>query len=436
KGLRPELAPIALRRATQLIQQVAGGQVARGTIDLYPDRERPAPVVKLTLRRLQQVLGMELDLEQVEQVLQSLGFPTERVDAASLQTTVPYWRNDISIEEDLIEEVVRIIGYDSVPTTMLSTPIPYHRPAPMTELRVRVREALAAVGMQETISYPLISLEDLEKVSQLDPDHLPMKLANPMAVGQEYLRPTLRASILATLLYNEGHSSGPFRFFESGRIFLPRTDQLPEEREVVVGVTSGMRSVDSWLVDNGPLGFFDAKGLLTAALDRLGISLSFEPAEDPTFYPGRCAHLVVGESRLGVMGELHPTVQERFDLKFQPVTLFELYLEELLRLPPGAERSFKSLARFPEANRDLALVVEADVPAGRIQELLTRHRLVDRVELFDVYSGENVPAGTKSLAFHVYFQSHERTLTAEEVNRTLQGLLRNLEREVGASLRA
>ena len=439
KGLRAELAPIALRRATQLMQQVAGGTVARGIIDLFPDRDRPPLAVELTLRRLNRVLGMDLDPDRVERTLQSLGFQTRRTDAEGtpgVLATVPYWRNDINIEEDLIEEVARIVGYDSVPTTMLATPIPYHHSSPLNELRGRVRDALVAVGLQETISYPLVSLADLEKVNQLNPDQPPLKLANPMAVGQEYMRPTLRASLLATLVYNEGHTAGPYRLFELGRAFVPRPNDLPQEREVVVGVTAGLRSVDSWLVDNGPLGFFDAKGMITSALELLGVTTTFEPAQDPTLYPGRCAHILAGDLRLGVLGELHPTVRERFDLRSQPVTLFELYLDELLRLPARSQRRFKPLARFPEAIRDLALVVSDDVPAGRIQELLTRHRLVDRVELFDVYSGENVPAGTRSLAFHIYFQSLERTLTAEEVNRALQGLLRSLEREAGASLRA
>ena len=140
-------------------------------------------------------------------------------------------------------------------------------------------------------------------------------------------------------------------------------------------------------------------------------------------------------SKIGVLGELHPTVAERFDLRHRPATVFELYLDALLSLPARSGRNFRSLTRFPSAHRDVALVVPEEVPAGKVQEILDRHRLVDRVELFDVYTGENLEAGYKSLAFHVYFQSPERTLTAEEVNRTLDGLLRTLQRDAGATLR-
>ena len=438
KGLRPELAPIALRRATQLIQQVAGGTIARGIYDIYPDAGKPSPTVSLTLRRLKQILGMDVSLEQVEDVFRALEFPAERTGDASLEVTVPYWRSDINIEEDLIEEVVRIIGYDNVPTTMLSTPIPYRQPAPMTELRGRVKEALAAVGMQETISYPLVSLEDLEKVSYDAEQAMPVRVANPMSAGSDHLRPTLLASLLATLSYNEGHNEGPFRFFEQGRVFLPRPGQLPDEREVAAGVVSGLRSEPSWLVENGPLDFFDVKGMLTSALAFLGLAPSWEPSHDgesPALHPGRSARIMCGGIQVGVLGEVHPTVVEQFDLAHHPVTAFELYLDSLLSLPARSGRNFRSLTRYPSANRDVALVVGEDVPAGKVQEILDRHRLVERVELFDVYTGENLEPGTKSLAFHVYFQAPDRTLTAEDVNRTLDGLLRAMQRDVGATLR-
>ena len=439
KGLRPELAPIALRRATQLIQQVAGGTVARGIIDIHPGSDQPRSSVALTLGRLKAVLGMDLDMEQVEQVLASLGFETRRTGEASLNVDVPYWRNDVNIEEDLIEEVVRIVGYDSVPTTMLSTPIPFLQPSSMLELRERVKDALATTGMQEVISYPLVDVEGLEKVEQWDEARPPMRIANPMSANQQYLRTTLRASVLETLAYNQGHSPGPFRLFETGKVFLPRTGELPEERQVAAGVLSGLRSEPSWLADDEFLDFFDAKGMMTAALRRLGIEPAYAPAEDSSLHPGKTAHILCSngsDAPLGIIGEVHPNVRERFGLHPQPVVLFELDLGRMLDLDSRRREDFKPLARFPVANRDLALVVSADVPAGRVLEIISGHRLVERAELFDVYMGENIPSGTKSLAFHVYFQSHERTLTAEEVNRSLEGLLRNLERQVGASLRS
>ena len=436
KGLRAELAPLALRRATQLIHELAGGKVARGIVDIFADRDQPPLSVSLTLKRLREILGMELELTKVEEMLLSLGFQVEREGSGRLNAQVPYWRNDINIEEDLVEEVVRIIGYDNVPTTMLATPIPYHQPRPLTELRERVRDTLSAAGMQETISYPLISLEDLERVNQLDEEHPPLGVANPLSAGQEYLRPTLRASLLATLAYNQGHSEGPFRLFETGRVFIPTGKGLPEEREVAAGVLAGPRWEPSWQEDEDDLSFFDAKGIIVAALERLGVNASFEPWEDATYQTGRCARIRFNDRTLGLLGQIDDSVRERFDLRAQPTALFELYLDPILEAPRHPSRGFQSFSRFPAATRDLAVVVSAEVPADRVQQILARPRLVQRVELFDLYTGEHLTEGTKSLAFHIHFQSMDHTLDTPEVDRAVQGILRNLEKEVGATLRA
>ena len=434
KGLRPELAPIALRRATRLIHQVAGGQIAQGIIDVFPDGLSPQ-MVPLTQKRLKKVLGMDIDEETVERVLTSLGFQCKQAGSGCLEVDIPYWRNDINIEDDLVEEVVRITGYDSVPTTMLSTPIPYRSLAPEADLRELVKDTLASAGVQEVISYPLVSLEYLERVNGLDHSNPPLRIANPLSSRQEYLRPTLRASLLATLAANQGHSEGPFRLFEVGHTFHPRPEELPHEQQMLALLVAGRRREPSWLEDDSLVDFFDVKGLVETVLNHLGVAADFEPTEDTFFQSGRCAEINVGKISLGVIGEVHPTVRERFDLNPLPVALVELELEALSEVAQWTQRRFKTLSRYPAATRDLALLIPDGVPEGRLQDLIARHRLVERVELFDIYSGENIPNGTRSLAFHVYFQSHERTLTTEEVNRSLQGLLRTLEREVGASIR-
>ena len=439
KGLRPELSPIALARATQLIQQVAGGKVSRGIADVRSEEFAP-PVVSLSSQRLKKVLGMDLDLATVEKTLASLGFTVTVSGHQELKVAVPYWRNDITIEEDLVEEVVRIIGYDSVPTTMLSTPVPSRRTGPMTGLITRVKDAMLAAGMQEVITYPLVSREALERVGFQDGELPPVRAANPMNALQDIMRPTLRASLLETLASNEardeGRGEGPFRLFEVGRVFSPRQDALPEEQETLCAVLAGRRWDYSWLVDDEPLDFFDAKGALTAVLGRLGVEPEYRPAGEDFFQPGRCASVWAMGIELGIIGEVHPDIRESFDLAARRVSLVELHLNALLQAMPRDQRTFKSLSRYPAATRDVALVLPADVPAGRVEEIIAAHRLVQRVDLFDIYSGETIAGGSKSLAFHVDFQSHDRTLTAEEVNRSLQGLVRTLEREVGATLRS
>jgi len=436
KGLRPELAPIALRRATGLIQEVAGGTVAPGIVDVLSDEGADAPVVPLTGEKIRRMLGMEVDQKRVQETLDALGFTWESAGESELKVTVPYWRNDVNIEEDLVEEVVRTIGYDSVPTTMLSSPIPFQQPEPVMGLRDQIKDLLASEGIQEVINYPLVTLQQLEQVEQLDPANLPMRVTNPMSADREYLRTTLRASLLATLAANQGHGAGPFRLFEAGRVFWPREGDLPDERETVAGVLAGLRHEPSWLEDDSLLDFYDAKGVVELVLNRLGVLATYEPSDDPSFHPGRCAVIKVADAVIGVVGEVHPVVMDRLGLESPQVAAFELYLGPILAALPDGQQQFEPLPRYPSATRDLALVMPTDVDAGQVTRLILRHRGVDRANLFDIYAGENLAEGTKSLAFHVYFQARDRTLTNEEVNRSLDGLLRTLERELKVTLRA
>lgn len=470
KGLRPELAPLGLLRATALIQEVAGGTVAPGFIDVYPEPPDSPPTVTLTTRRLRQSLGMDVSLEQAQSALESLGFectsafhsahpepvssahpePVEgRAVEEAMSVTIPWWRNDVNIEDDLVEEVVRIIGYDAVPTVMLSTPIPYYTPTPAIALRDEIKDLLASGGLQEVINYTLVSAELLERVLPQNEPALSMRVANPMSSTHELLRPTLQPGILATLASNQSSGAGPFRFFEAGRVFLPRSGDLPAEVETIAAVMAGQRAADSWLAGAdgaASMEFFDAKGVVEWLLDRLEIKATWEPSEHPVYQPGRCAVVKpafagIGQAEavqmapLGYVGEIHPVIRGRFGLN-DVVAGFELNLSALLATLPQVERRFVGVPRFPAATRDLALVVPADVPAGQVTALILRNRLVQRAELFDIYSGENIAPGAKSLAFHVHLQALDRTLTNEEVTRSLDGLLRTLEREVGASLRS
>ena len=435
KGLRPELAPIALRRATGLIQEVAGGTVAPGIVDVLSDEGADAPVVPLTSKNIERILGMDVDIKQVHEILDALGFTWESFSDGEMRVTVPYWRNDVNIEEDLVEEVVRTIGYDSVPTTMLSSPIPFQQSVPIIDLRDRVKDLLAAAGIQEVINYPLVTLQQLEQVEQIIRTGQPLRVANPLSSDREYLRTTLRASLLANLASNQGHSAGPFRLFEAGRTFWPRKGDLPEERETVAGVLAGLRHEPSWLEDESLLDFYDAKGVVDWVLDRVGVAATYEPVDDPAFHPGRCAVIKAGDVVLGMVGEVHPSVRERIGLEQPQVAVFELYLTPILAALPRSQRQFEPLSRYPSAIRDLALVAPADVTAGQVTQLILRHRGVDRAELFDIYAGENIAEGSKSLAFHVYFQARDRTLTNEEVTNSLDGLLQRLERELNVTLR-
>ncbi len=436
RNLNPDLAPLALWRATCLIQELAGGQVASGIIDLYPGRvERPS--LPLTLDRVEKVLGVRFSLEDAERVLTSLGFQHQRQhqDGSTLDVSVPFWRSDITIEDDLVEELARITGYDSIPTTFLSQSIPPRQTRPDRELRERVKDILAASGMQEIISYSMTSRELLDRYGAPTGESEPLRLTNPMSGEREYLRTTLRSSVLTTLASNQRFGHSGLMLFEVGRVYIPREADLPQEREVALGVMWGNRGPLAWTGDAGAADFYDAKGVVEALLAEIGLQPDFAPADDRMLHPGRTAAVNVAGQQIGLIGELRAEVQEGFGLSEGAVVMFELELEDLLPLLSEQPMTYAPIARFPGAYRDVALVVGTDVSAADLEAIIRRHGLVEAVTVFDVYFGEGVPEGKRSIAFRVQFQSPRRTLTAEAVNSAMERILLDMERETGAQLR-
>ena len=434
RNLNPELAPIALRRATQLIQELAGGQVAQGIIDLYPGKLEHPPV-QLTMDRVERVLGVRFSLEDAERVLASLGLPCRRHGNAALSVSVPYWRSDIAIEDDLVEELARITGYDAIPTTFLSHGIPTHQPQPARELREQVRDLLVAAGMQEVVSYALTGYETLEKAEALQEQSSPLRVANPMSPEQEYLRTTLRGSLLSTVANNQRFGQTGLMLFEVGRVYHPRYGDLPEEREMAIGALWGDRSPLGWAGPTEKADFFDAKGVVEALMAGLSIEVEFTASTDALLHPGRTAAVAVAGQPVGVVGEVRSKVLEGFGVAGGAVAMFEIDLERLLPLVPQQSKRFVPLARFPGSYRDIALVVDTDIPATNLEAIIRRHPLVEGVTLFDVYTGPEVASGKRSLAFRIHFQSAKETLTTQAVNAAQEKILRDLEQETGARLR-
>jgi len=289
--------------------------------------------------------------------------------------------------------------------------------------------------MQEVISYALASHETLEKADALRNQAEPLRVANPMNPEQEYLRTTLRGSLLNTLAANQRFGQTGLRLFEVGRVYHPRPGDLPEERETAIGVLWGERSPLSWTGQGAKADFFDAKGVVEALLAGLSLQGEFSAATDPLLHPGRTAAVVVAGQQVGVIGEVRPEILERFGVAGGEVAMFELDLERLLPLLPQQSQRFVPLARFPGSYRDVALLVDTDVPAARLEALIRRHALVESVTIFDMYTGPGVPQGKRSLAFRIHFQSPRQTLTADAVNAAQEKILRDLERETGARLR-
>jgi phenylalanyl-tRNA synthetase beta chain len=439
RGIRADLAPRALRRATALILEVAGGTAAAGIVDAYPGRSE-ANELRVTGTRLRKVLGVDLPAGKVQGVLESLGFQVRDGEGDELVVMAPYWRSDIRIEDDVIEEVARIVGYDDIPTTAMATPIPHHSPKPFEDLRERVRDALAAAGMQEVLTYSLTDRETLDKVHGLDDIGDPLELANPMSRELQVLRTSLRGNMLKTLRSNRRMSrSEGLRLFEIGRVFIPKEEakerDLPDERQMVVGAMSGPRFHASWLAQQADMDFFDAKGALEAMLAETGIEAVFEPGGDATMHPGKTARLLVEGTQVGVVGEVHPSALQGFDLEDETVAMFEIDLQALFEAASAGPAVYTPVSRFPQAERDVALIVDEGASSASIQQIIDRHKLVAASRPFDTYTGEGVPDGKKSVAYRIAFQSERATLTSEAIDRAQGDILRQLQRQLGAELR-
>ncbi len=470
----PELTVKAAARAAHLMVELGGGTVVPLIGDLYPGRQ-PQRVIELDPAYVARILGIEIPVEEITRILTSLEFEvgkeaseqvgkeaSEQVgksastqEPANLQTcklanipaspplrvSIPSHRQDVTRPVDLMEEVGRIWGYDRFPATLIRDEMPPQRANPRLEGIERLRDLLVGLGLDEVITYSLV---DAEEERPFHPPAAPfdaeryLRLRNPLSSDRSALRQTLLPSLLHVARKN-------LRFldrvavFEIAAVYLPVEGQtLPEEPRRLGIVMTGPREERSWIAgqDRSPMGFYELKGVVETLLARLGVEGTFVPHQHPAFHPGRCARLHIGEQTPGVMGELHPQVREAFGLPSQPVCALEFDLEELLAAGDRA-RKMKPISTHPPVYEDLAVVVDEALPAASVYRVIMQAggALLRSAELFDVYRGEQIGAGRKSLAYRLTYQADDRTLTDQDASKLRARIVRTLERELGAALR-
>lgn len=453
RGVHPSQAPLGALRGARLMQQVAGGRIAQGMVDYYPAPPSPV-VVELPVTEAKRLLGIELSVEEIQGILEALEFKCEVV-SDTLLVTAPDHRMDINTgvvgRADLVEEVARIHGYDRIPHTQFDDVMPPQRDNPALMHEEHTRDLLVELGLQEVITYRLTTpqREALLVPAGAPPlDEQPyVTLANPISAERTSMRHSLLASVLEVMAGNARHRER-ICLFEIGQVFLMRAGELlPDETRRLVMAITGPRQPEAWQgADTWHADFYDLKGMLEALLDGLHVGgASFEPAEHPSFYPGRVARLRVNGDSIGILGQLHPLVQQAFDLppigalegEEQPVLAADLDFEALSRHIPAGHR-VTSVPRFPAVRQDIAVIVDEDTPAGQVQAaiLAAGGGLLAGVRLFDVYRGEQIGAGKKSLAYALTFQAEDRTLTDQEAAKVQSRIVKRLEQELGARLRA
>lgn len=505
------LTAVAIDRAARLLIELAGGSVAPGRVDFYPE---PTPEREITfaVSQVEWLTGMQVTPSEVEGTLRALGFGVDDAesdwDDVMLRVTVPTRRHDVEESADIVEEVARIVGFDRIPSTIPSGPLPTPHHDIWYERMDKLRDTLVGAGLTEIVTYPLTSRERMAQLLRgVSPDEeqllsapvavpepgtttsiadtrkterrqlaalaerLPaITLANPASAEVEALRLTLMASMLETIGENSKHESAGLWFFELGRRYLPTEalrdgSGLPQERHTL-GIGASGPSATAWTGDVRVADFFTIKGIAESILATLKVAeYRFVPGVHPTFHPGRCAVLEVGVPKnisgqgsdatdatdglslpvtrdnlvwvaAAVLGEAHPEVAERFDLTTR-TCLMELDLERLYLAVPEVVFN-RPIARYPAAQRDLAIVLDASVPAASVLETITAagSALLRSAALFDVYTGKGIPEGKKNLAYALTFQASERTLTDQEVERARADIVKALSSQFGAELRA
>ena len=430
RGVDPDGAARASERATALILELCGGEPGPLVESLEPDHLPDRSPVALRRDRLASILGWRLDDAVIEGSLSALGMAPERRDDGWLAQP-PGWRFDIEREEDLIEEVARLAGYDAVPEHRLPVPMTLPRLPETRVSRSAVTDTLVERGYFEAITYSFV---DPELQRRLLPKAEAIPLANPLSSEMAVMRASLWPGLVAAARHNHHRQHGRVRLFEMGRIFQGSLDDLAQPL-AVAGLAMGPVLPEQWATATPEVDFFDVKEDVTALLARANEpdSFAFEPATHPALHPGQSARLLRHGAPIGWLGRLHPAHAQALDLPDATV-LFELSLESLAaaKLP-----IFSPLSRFPSIRRDLAFVVDETVAGGDLRAAAKEAAgsTVIEVRLFDVYYGKGVPEGQKSIAMGLILQDYYRTLTDRDVDDVVDRVVRRLEGAFGATLR-
>lgn len=438
KGVDINICIPAVSRAAQMIQEMGAGEVVKGIVDNYPVPVQKA-VITLRPERVTQILGVEVPREEIISILQNLRFPYVEKDR-DFEVTVPTARNDITLEIDLIEEVARLFGYNRIPTTLpAGASVQGGRTGEMALVGL-TRDIMLSCGLTEIITMSFINPRsyDAVQLAENSPLRQSVVIQNPLSEEQRVLRTTLIPGLLETLARNAARRNKDLAVFEIGHVFFPLAGQeLPKEELTLAGALTGSLPA-GWHGPAERLDYYYAKGIIDTLLASFDITGAVYTAVtgNPTLHPGRAAEISVDWTVLGFVGEISPGVQENYRLT-ERVCVFQLNLAALFPLVRLVKK-YQQLPKYPAVERDMALLVQQEVAAGDILFVIrsTGSKMLKEVRLFDVYQGEQVRSGYKSLAYSLRFQSTDRTLTDEEVNTVFDKICSELRDKLGAELRS
>jgi len=424
KGIDTELAEKALERACNLVQLLGAGEVVGGKLDYY-SKPKESRHIKLDTERARAFIGADISTDSMKEYLEALEFTVD----SNFNVTVPTFRDDIEGEADLIEEITRIYGYENIPSKLMDTTFTQGGKTYKQKLIDRAKSILTAQGLYEVFTYSFVSPGIFNKINLKaeSPLRNAIKLINPLGEEQSIMRTTIIPNIMEVISRNYNRKVESGQFFELSKVYmaekLPLTD-LAEEREVL---TMGLY---------GNIDFFDLKGIVENLMLELNIkNYRILSSTHDSLHPGRTAELIINNKRIGWLGEAHPDMLDNYDV---PVRAFiaELNFDEIVN-QSNPEITYRPLPKYPSVSRDIAVVVDEEITAGQIEEIIRNKggKTVEEVKLFDIYRGSQIEKGYKSMAYAITYRSDEKTLTEEEISKVHNKILNSLANQVGASLR-
>ena len=432
RGVDSQLQVAAIERATALMLEICGGQA--GPVVIEESAEHlPAPAtIKLRDAHLAQQLGLVIGAVEIDDILTRLGLTFVARDDQGSTWVAPSWRFDIAIEQDLVEEVARIYGYNNLPTSTPTMALELQaKPERQQDLSI-FRQQLVASGYQEAVTYSFVD-PDLQKL--VDPETVGIALQNPISADMSVMRTSLWPGLLSTAIYNLNRQQNRVRIFESGQCFVPGEDGALTQNMALAGLICGSRTPTGWTASKDKVDFFDLKGDLEAVLALTGLAeqFSFTAAEHPALHPGQSAMVSRNDEQVGWIGQLHPKLQSQLDFN-TPVYLFQVDVAKVSesRLP-----KFSDVSKFPAVRRDLAFLIDSQITSA---DLMSEARnaagehLIDLM-LFDVYQSKDIDNKGKSLALGLTFQHASRTLTDDEINLAIDRVIKKLDIKFKAELR-
>jgi phenylalanyl-tRNA synthetase beta chain len=430
RGVDYLLAREAMERATRLLMDIVGGEPGEIVEVVSNDHLPTAKTIALRAQRLTDVLGLAIDRTIVEEILIRLGLRIEKLLKDGWLVAVPSFRPDISIEEDLIEEVGRIYGYNNLPVTKPTGSLGLRAVDEATRPVSAIRNFFVSQGYQEAITYSFV---DPKIQNMIDPEHEAIALANPISSDLSVMRTSLWSGLLKTVGYNQNRQQARIRLFETGLRFLKRDEQI-EQQQMLAGVVVGSHYPENWANGRRSADFFDVKGELESLFCVLGIDVQFAAARHPALHSGQSAELLRNGKHVGWLGTLHPQVQKSLELN-GTILLFELFLNSIVT---GYVPNFKEISKFPEVRRDLAIIIGNGVTFADVERVARKHagEQLTALRAFDVYEGQSLGEGNRSLALSLFWQHPERTLNEDEVHSLFDGVITALKEELGATLRS